>query len=101
LEPLVRTEQRTRDFQRFLAAFDCSHTLAIEQQLRTLRAPTLIVWGTDDVYFDVRWSHWLAQAIPGTRKRVEFAGARLFFPEERAKWVRNSTTLRWNRRNPS
>jgi hypothetical protein len=25
LRPLVRTEQRTRDFQRFLAAFDCTH----------------------------------------------------------------------------
>src|SRR4030095_5643009 len=30
LRPLVRTEQRTRDFQRFLAAFDNAHTRAIE-----------------------------------------------------------------------
>jgi len=35
--------------QRFLAAFDNKHTLAIEAQLKTLKAPTLIVWGTDDV----------------------------------------------------
>src|SRR5215470_13833938 len=42
LRPLVRTGQRTRDLQRFLAAFDCQHTLAIELQLRTLKAPTLI-----------------------------------------------------------
>src|SRR4030095_9109366 len=33
LRPLVSTEQRTRDFQRFLAAFDNSHTRAIEAQL--------------------------------------------------------------------
>ena len=83
LRPLVRTEQRTHDLQRFLAAFDNKHTLAIEARLKTVRAPTLIVWGTDDVYFDVKWSHWLADNIPGTRRRVEFKGARIFFPEER------------------
>jgi pimeloyl-ACP methyl ester carboxylesterase len=83
LQPFVRSEQRTRDLQRFLAAFDNKHTLAIEAQLKTLKAPTLIVWGTDDVYFDVKWSHWLAETIPGTRRRVEFKGARIFFPEER------------------
>jgi len=83
LRPLVRNEQRTRDLQRFLAAFDNKHTLAIEAQLKTLKAPTLIVWGTDDVYFDVKWSHWLVDNIPGTRRRVELKGARIFFPEER------------------
>src|SRR6266852_3215407 len=83
LRPLVRSEQRLRDLQRFLAAFDNKHTLAIEARLKTLKAPTLIVWGTDDVYFDVKWSHWLAENIPGTRRRVEFKDARIFFPEER------------------
>src|SRR5258707_12333474 len=76
LRPLVSSDQRTRDLQRFLAAFDNKHTLAIEARLKTLKAPTLIVWGTDDVYFDVKWSHWLAENIPGTRRRVDFKGAR-------------------------
>jgi pimeloyl-ACP methyl ester carboxylesterase len=92
LRPLVRTEQRTRDLQRFLAAFDNRHTLAVEARLKTLKAPTLIVWGTDDVFFDVKWSRWLADAIPGTRRRVEFQGARIFFPEER--WVEFNRELR-------
>jgi pimeloyl-ACP methyl ester carboxylesterase len=83
LRPFVRGEQRTRDLQRFLAAFDNKQTLAIQSQLRTFKMPTLIVWGTDDVYFDVKWSRWLADNIPGTRRRVEFKDARLFFPEER------------------
>jgi pimeloyl-ACP methyl ester carboxylesterase len=83
LRPLVRSEQRIRNFERFLAAFDNKHTLAIEARLKNLRAPTLIVWGTDDVYFDVKWSRWLADNIPGTKRRVEFKGARIFFPEER------------------
>jgi pimeloyl-ACP methyl ester carboxylesterase len=83
LRPFVKNPQRTHDLERFLAAFDNKHTLAIEPQLKTLNAPTLVVWGTDDVYFPVKWSHWLAQNIPGTRRRVEFKDARIFFPEER------------------
>ena len=39
--------QRTRDLERFLAAFDPSHTIAIEAKLKKLHVPTLIVWGTD------------------------------------------------------
>jgi pimeloyl-ACP methyl ester carboxylesterase len=92
LRPLIRTEQRTRDLERFLAAFDNQHTLAVEPQLRKLKAPTLIVWGTDDIYFDVKWSHWLAEIIPGTRRRIEFKDARVFFPEER--WIDFNKELR-------
>jgi 2-methylisocitrate lyase-like PEP mutase family enzyme/pimeloyl-ACP methyl ester carboxylesterase len=92
LRPLVSTEQRTRDLGRFLAAFDNQHTIAIEERLKTLQAPTLIVWGTDDVYFDVKWSRWLADTIPGTQNRVEFKGGRTFFPEER--WAEFNKQLR-------
>ena len=96
--PLVRTEQRTRDLQRFLAAFDNRHTLAIEARLKTLKAPTLIVWGTDDVYFDVKWSHWLADNIPGTRRRVELKDARVFFPEERPAEFNQELRTHWQGR---
>jgi pimeloyl-ACP methyl ester carboxylesterase len=51
LRPLVGSDQRTHDVQRFVAVFDHRHTLAIESRLCQLRAPTLIVWGTDDIYF--------------------------------------------------
>ncbi len=60
-----------------------------------LKAPTLIVWGTDDVYFDVKWSHWLADNIPGARCRVEFKGARLFFPEERSEDFNQELRAHW------
>ncbi|MGA9475208.1 MAG: alpha/beta hydrolase [Terriglobales bacterium] len=95
LRPFVRSEQRMHDLQRFLAAFDSKHTLAVEMQLKTLKAPTLIVWGTDDVYFDVKWSHWLADNIPGTRRRVEFKGARIFFPEERWEEFNKELRAHW------
>jgi len=95
LRPFVRSEQRIRDLERFLAAFDSKHTLDIEMQLKTLKAPTLIVWGTDDVYFDVKWSHWLADNIPGTRRRVEFKGAKIFFPEERWEEFNKELRAHW------
>jgi pimeloyl-ACP methyl ester carboxylesterase len=95
LQPFLRTEGRLRDFERFLLAFDCKHTLAIESSLRKLQVPTLIVWGTDDVYFDVRWSNWLADTIPGTKRRVELQGARIFFPEERPEELNRELRAHW------
>src|SRR5579863_4474050 len=85
LRPFVATDQRTRDLERFVNAFDNKYTVAVESKLKALRAPTLIVWGTDDVYFDVKWADWLAKTIPGTKRRVEFKDARIFFPEERSE----------------
>jgi pimeloyl-ACP methyl ester carboxylesterase len=84
LRPFVRSSQRTRDLERFVNAFDCRHTVEIERPLGLLQAPTLIAWGTDDIFFDLKWSHWLEKAIPGTKRRVEFKSARIFFPEERS-----------------
>ena len=66
--------------------------MAIEWRLKGLTAPTVVVWGTDDIFFDVKWSHWLADNIPGIRRRVEFKDARIFFPEER--WAEFNQELR-------
>ena len=85
LRPLLRGAQRTHDVQRFLAALDPAHTLAIEPQLKQLQVPTLIVWGTDDVYFPVKVAHWLAETIPGAKRPIELRGARTLFPAERAQ----------------
>ena len=95
LQPLASAPKRLREFERFVGAFDHRHTLAIEPQLRQFKAPTLIAWGTDDVYFDVQWSKWLEQTIPGTRKRVEFEGARIFFHEERSQAFNQELRAHW------
>jgi pimeloyl-ACP methyl ester carboxylesterase len=97
VRPLVRTEQRTRDFERFLGAFDCRQTLAIEADLRRLTAPTLIVWGSDDIYFDVKWAQWLADAIPGAGPPVTVPGARIFFPEERPAEFNQALRTHWSK----
>jgi pimeloyl-ACP methyl ester carboxylesterase len=95
LRPHLAAPQRTRDLERFLAAFDCAQTVAIEKGLRSLQAPTLIVWGTDDVYFDVKWARWLERTIPGVRRRLELEGARLFFPEERWQTLNSELRAHW------
>jgi len=95
LRPLLRSKQHTRNLERFVNAFDCRHTVQIEKQLRRVQAPTLIAWGTDDIYFDLKWSRWLADAIPGSRKRVEFPSARIFFPEERPQPFNEELREHW------
>jgi pimeloyl-ACP methyl ester carboxylesterase len=84
LEPVVGTLERARDFERLLTSLDPADLKAIEPQLRALTVPTLVVWGTDDVNFDVSWAYWLRDTIPGVTRVVTLDGARLFFPEERA-----------------
>lgn len=96
LRPFLRSPRRLGELERFVGAFDCRHTLAIEDGLRRLQAPTLIAWGSDDVYFPLQWSHWLQQTIPGTRRRVEFDGARIFFPEERPAEFNRELRAHWH-----
>jgi pimeloyl-ACP methyl ester carboxylesterase len=95
LRPHLRSPQRTLDLERFVNAFDSRHTVQIEKSLKLVEAPTLIAWGTDDIFFDVKWSRWLEQAIPGTRARVEFQGARIFFPEERSREFNQEVRALW------
>lgn len=83
LQPFLRSDQRTRDLERFLAAFDNKHSLQVEPELRQLKAPVLIVWGTDDVYFPTKWAYFLAGLLPNAKDPIELEGARIFFPEER------------------
>ncbi len=95
LTPHVRSPQRVRDLERFLAAFDCAQTVVIEDRLKALQAPTLIAWGTDDVYFDVTWAQWLERTIPGTRRRIDVEGGRLFWPEERWSVLNDALKAHW------
>jgi pimeloyl-ACP methyl ester carboxylesterase len=84
LEPLLASEERRAAFHRYwLALADNSQTVSIEPGLRTLLVPTLIVWALDDIFFDVKWAHWLRQAIPGTVNLVTVPDAKLFFAEDR------------------
>jgi pimeloyl-ACP methyl ester carboxylesterase len=83
LAPLLSSPQRIDAFQRYWLGFDSAQTVAVHAALRTLQAPTLIVWGLEDFFFDLKWAYWLKDTIPGAKRVVEVADARLFFPEDR------------------
>ncbi|MGP3918890.1 alpha/beta fold hydrolase [Nonomuraea sp. 10N515B] len=84
LRPIFAKPDGGRAFERMLASLDAKDMIAIEPQLTVLTVPTLVVWGTGDVFFDVSWARWLRDTIPGVREIVEIEGGRLFFPDERA-----------------
>jgi pimeloyl-ACP methyl ester carboxylesterase len=94
--PLFATPEATRALERWLVSFeDVSQTREIEPLLRKLTAPTLIVWGTGDNFFPVKWAYWLKGAIPGARQVVELEGAKLFFPEERPDELAEAVRAHW------
>jgi pimeloyl-ACP methyl ester carboxylesterase len=84
LDPVLGTPTRARQFERWIVGLEASELLAVEPALEQLTVPTLVVWGTGDPNFDVKWAYWLRDTIPGVVDVVELPGARLFFPEERA-----------------
>jgi pimeloyl-ACP methyl ester carboxylesterase len=94
LRPHLRSPQRLHHLERFVNAFDCRHTVDIEPALKLVQAPTLIAWGTEDIFFDLSWSHWLQNTIAGSR-RLEFKGGRIFFPEERANEFNEVVRAHW------
>jgi pimeloyl-ACP methyl ester carboxylesterase len=80
---IAGTIERARGFERLIASLDAADIEAAGGQLRTLQAPTLLVWGTADPNFPVKWAYHLRDLIPGARDVIEVDGAKMFFPEER------------------
>jgi pimeloyl-ACP methyl ester carboxylesterase len=95
LGPILASPEAYRDFERFLATFDCASTVAAYERLRRLDVPTLVLWGTEDVFFDTQWAYWLRETIPGTRRVVEVPGGHLFFPEEEPELVARELRTHW------
>jgi len=73
---------RARAVESWVAGMESSPTVAIHDDLARLRTPTLIAWGTADVFFDRSWAQWLSDAIPGTVDVVEVPGGKLLWPLE-------------------
>jgi pimeloyl-ACP methyl ester carboxylesterase len=77
------SQQRASDFERLLAAIDPADLEAVSGALNALDVPTLLVWGTGDAAFGIKWAYFLRDMIPGAREVIEVDEAKLFFPEER------------------
>lgn len=82
--PVFGTPERSRAFARLTAAISSADLTAVRPRLAHLKVPTLIVWGTGDRLFPLKWAHRLADLIPGTTQIVTIDGARMHFPDYRA-----------------
>jgi pimeloyl-ACP methyl ester carboxylesterase len=81
--PVFGTPESSRAFARLAAAISSADLAAVRPQLAQLKVPTLIVWGTGDLFFPFKWAHRLADLIPGTTTVATLDGARMHFPDER------------------
>ena len=80
---LGTTIERAVEFERMIAALVPAEMNGISEALRALDAPALLVWGTGDPTFGVKWAYELRDTLPGAREVIEVDGAKIFFPEER------------------
>lgn len=93
--PIAVSEERTKALARFILSFDHKQTVRIESSLRKLNVPTLIIWGTGDIFFDKKWAYWLADAIPAAEQPIELEGACLLLPEERWSEFNDAVSQFW------
>jgi pimeloyl-ACP methyl ester carboxylesterase len=96
LETQFATPELARQNQRIMTSLHARDLLAIEPDLARLQVPTLIVWGTGDIFFRRKWAYWLRDIIPGASEVVELAGARIFFPDERAAELTTALRRHWD-----
>jgi pimeloyl-ACP methyl ester carboxylesterase len=95
LEAQAGTPEAARQSQRLLTSLHARDLLAAEPALARLQVPTLIVWGTDDMFFRTKWAYWLRDTIPGATEVVEIDQGRLFFPDERAAELTAALRRHW------
>lgn len=101
LEPVLGTPAAALRFQDLIANLGPDELVAAAPTLRTLRAPTLIAWATEDEFFDLKWAQWLHDTIPGSREIVEITGGKLFFPHERAPELARHIHRHWAGSDPA
>jgi len=97
LESQFATPELARQNQRIMTSLHARDLLAIEPALARLQVPTLIVWGTGDIFFRRKWAYWLRDTIPGATEVVELDRARIFFPDERATELTEALRRHWDR----
>jgi pimeloyl-ACP methyl ester carboxylesterase len=97
LTGIAGTIERARESERLIAALDAADLEAVSEPLRALNAPTLLVWGTGDQTFPVKWAHHLRDVIPGAREVIEVDGAKFLFPEERPDDLTPHLRRHWGR----
>lgn len=97
LEPIGGDMERARQFERVIAALDPDQMKGVNDRLRDLRVPTLLIWGTADEFFTLSEARQLRDLIPGAREVAEVPGGKLFFPEEHPDELAAHLRRHWGR----
>jgi pimeloyl-ACP methyl ester carboxylesterase len=95
--PLVASQQRIEQFVEYIAATTKQDLIAVAPKLRTLPAPVLVLWGTEDEFFPLDRAHWLEHNLPRVEDVVEIRGARVFWPEEQPALLNGKLSEFWTR----
>ncbi len=93
--PILGNREATRFMERLLASMAPDQLAEIRPQLSTCEVPTVLVWGTGDIFFALEWAHWLQRLIPGATEVVEVPGGRLFWVDERAEELVAALERHW------
>jgi pimeloyl-ACP methyl ester carboxylesterase len=96
LRPVSGDIERARYFERMLAAMDPAELKGVDDLLRGLDVPTLVVWSTGEDAFGMEWGRRLRDLIPGARELVE-VGGKLFYPEEYPEEIAAPLREHWGR----
>jgi pimeloyl-ACP methyl ester carboxylesterase len=100
IEPVLRHERDERAIQRWMADLTDRDLRAVQADLGRLDVPTLLLWGTDDVFFPVDDARRLAALIPGSQL-VEVPGAKLFHPLEQPDLLAGHLRRLWGLASPA
>lgn len=87
--------RRAVALQSYVASLNDAPFVAAHDALAAFVAPTMVVWGTGDEFFDISVARWLSDTIPGAGRIVEIDGAKLFFPLERADELNAALRAFW------
>ena len=95
LAPTLGSAEGARFMTALLSSMTQTLLAPIRPALSTCEVPTAVVWGTGDFFFRRSWADWLVDLIPGATGVVEVPGARLFFPDERARELVDVLESHW------
>lgn len=94
LKPIAASEENTKMLGGVILTPNAQN-VSIESKLKQVKAPALIMWGDDDVFFDKKWAYWLKDTLPGARSPIIVKGGRLFWPEERPEFFAEQVRKFW------
>lgn len=97
ISPIISSQERKDAFNRYVGFQDHSQLIVIEDALRKLEIPALIVWGAKDPFFPLEWAHWLRDALANAEPVIELENAKLFFPEEHPQAINAPLEAFWSK----